>query len=35
MNENAEEQQKMLDGARKGEVLEGDAAISALMGGKL
>ena len=35
MNENAEEQKKMLDGAKKGEVLEGDAAINALMGGKL
>ncbi len=33
MNENAEEQKKLLDGAGKGEVLEGDAAIHALMGG--
>lgn len=32
MNENAEEQDKLL-GAGKGEVLEGDAAIHALMGG--
>lgn len=33
MNENAEEQKKLLDGAGKVEVLEGDAAIHALMGG--
>jgi hypothetical protein len=33
MNENAEEQKKMLNGAKSGEVLEGDAAIHALMGG--
>ncbi len=35
MNENAEEQKKMLDGVKNDEVLEGDAAIKALMGGKL
>ena len=33
MNVNAEEQKKQLDGAGKSEVLEGDAAIHALMGG--
>lgn len=33
MNENAEEQKKLIDGNKDGEVLEGDAAISALMGG--
>jgi hypothetical protein len=33
MNENAEEQKKLLDGAGEVKVLEGDAAIHALMGG--